>query len=154
MFWLPLATTVLGAGLGAYQGKKRAEREADVQRRTANMRAAEQQYAPWTGRQSFTPIEFAKTGEGDAMLSGALGMGMTGASIGSSADKFFSGLGGGDVNAVANPAKATGYVGANTQIQGNQAFMPKSFWEEEQQKLAQPSYLGGSGFNVSSLGGR
>lgn len=152
MFWLPLATTIGGALLGAHQGKKRAEREADIQRRTANVRAAEQQYAPWTGRQSFTPIEYAKTGQGDAMLSGALGMGMTGASIGSSADKFFGGLSGGDTNTVANPATSTGYLGANTQIQGNQAFMPKSFWEEEQLKLARPEL--GSSFNVSSFGTR
>lgn len=126
MFWVPLAM----AAMGAVQGKKRAEREADIESQSRKMRAAEQQYSPWTGRTSFTPVQYATTGAGDAMMSGALAGGLSGASLGNALGGAFS----------SGPTQAPT---TGTLDSGN-AFSKPGFWED--QMKMQKQFGGGSLF--------
>lgn len=79
---LPLIMGLGMAGLGAYRGKKQAERQQQIEADSRRMHAAQVRYSPWTNRQSFTPIQYAGADESSAMLGGALQGGMTGAAFG------------------------------------------------------------------------
>ena len=79
---LPLALGLGMAALGAYKGKKQADRQAEIEADSRRQHAAQVRYSPWTGRQSFSPIQYASTGATDAMIGGGLQSGMTGAALG------------------------------------------------------------------------
>lgn len=79
---LPLIMGLGMAGLGAYRGKKQADRQQEIEADSRRMHAAQVRYSPWTGRQSFSPIQYASGDSTSAMLGGALQGGMTGASLG------------------------------------------------------------------------
>lgn len=89
MFWLPLA---MAAG-GALMGKKKHERQAEIEDQTRGQRASEQRYSWATGNNPSTQIQHAGSQFGE-MAGGALAGGMTGASMGSA----FKGLGGGQTD--------------------------------------------------------
>ena len=78
MFWVPLA---MAAG-GAVLGKAKHDRQQEIENRSRDSRAAEQKYSWATGRDSFSPIQYAGSQFGE-MAGGALsGLG-TGLSMGS-----------------------------------------------------------------------
>lgn len=81
---LPLALGLGMAALGAYRGKKQADRQAEVEADSRRMHAAQVRYSPWTGRQSFSPIQYASGGQMDSMIGGGLQGGVTGAALGQS----------------------------------------------------------------------
>lgn len=79
---LPLILAGGMAALGAYRGKKQAERQQEVEADSRRQLAAQQRYSPWTGRTSFTPIQYAGQDATSAMIGGGLQGGMTGAAFG------------------------------------------------------------------------
>lgn len=104
---LPLALGLGMAALGAYKGKKQADRQAEIEADSRRQHAAQVRYSPWTGRQSFSPIQYASTGATDAMIGGGLQGGMTGAA-------FAQGLGAGEAaETAASSAGTQSYLGGN-----------------------------------------
>lgn len=68
MWWMIPAAM---AALGAAKGSSQAKRQQEVEDQTRKQRAAEIRYSPWTGMQSFTPIQHAGD-SGGMILGGAL----------------------------------------------------------------------------------
>lgn len=71
-----------GLALGALRGNQQAKRQAEIEDQTRKMHAAQVRYSPWTGRQSFTPIQYAQNSQFDAMLGGGLQGAGTGLALG------------------------------------------------------------------------
>jgi hypothetical protein len=109
-FWLPMATTALGAGAGfmfggpagaqiggalggaaggAIAGEQKYKAQKAKEDQTRAMRAGEQRYSYGTGIKDFTPIDFAGS-QANEMQAGALGWGLTGASLGKGAGDLFN----------------------------------------------------------------
>ena len=107
---IPLALGLgLGMGaLGAYRGKKQADRQAEVESDSRRQRAAQIRYSPWTGRQSFSDIQYAGSGATDAMLGGALQGGMSGAAFGQGLSSMSAGA-----DTAAKTAGGQSYLGGN-----------------------------------------
>lgn len=71
-----------GLALGAIKGNQQAKRQAEIEDQTRKMHAAQVRYSPWTGRTSFTPIQFAQDTQFGAMLGGGLQGAGTGLALG------------------------------------------------------------------------
>ena len=73
MFWLPMAIA------GGVLGKAKHDRQQEIENRSRDSRAAEQRYSWATGRDSFSPIQYAgsKFGEVAGGVLGGIGTGMS-----------------------------------------------------------------------------
>lgn len=79
---LPLLMGLGMGALGAYKGQKQAERQQQVEDDSRKQLAAQIKYSPWTGRSSFSPIQYAQTSAADGLIGGGLQGGLSGAAMG------------------------------------------------------------------------
>ena len=150
----PITMALIGSAvIGAYSGVKKGQREADNQRRTANIKAAQVRYSPWTQRQNFDSIEWAKTDPFSAGAQGLIGGGLTGASLGKAVDGMGPGSEAlstmaGDQAATAAAAQANAQMPTSTSMYAqNDLFKPQGPMSSPYNKwdalLPKSNYAGG-----------
>lgn len=118
MFWVPLA---MMAG-GAYLGKKKADRQQEIEDQTRKLRASEQQYGWASGQAPSTQIQHAGSAFGE-VAGGALG----GLGTGMSMQGMFSG-GGGTEGMMTSDARGSAYEEMLKRQQGPYGAPPKTMF--------------------------